>query len=86
MAGDEYSIADMATWPWARNHELLKLDNYAGLPNLARWVAAIAERPAAQRMIAKEAEIRVDDGKAFQAATPEAMDRFFGRGKYAKAM
>jgi len=24
--------------------------------------------------------------KAFQAATPETMDRFFGRGKYAKAM
>ena len=86
MAGDNYSIADMATWPWARNHELLKLDNYAELPNLARWVAAIAERPAAQRMIAKEGEIRVDDGKAFQGATPDDMDRFFARGKYAKAM
>ena len=49
-------------------------------------LAAIAERPAAKRMIEKELEIRVDDGKAFQAATPEAMDRFFGRGKYAKAM
>ena len=86
MAGNEYSIADMATWPWARNHELLQLENYKDFPNLGRWVAAIAERPAAQRMIAKEAEIRAVDGKAFQAATPEAMDRFFGRGKYAKAM
>jgi GST-like protein len=86
MAGDNYSIADMATWPWARNHELLKLDNYADYPNLARWVSTIAERPAAQRMIAKEGEIRVDDGKAFASATPEAMDRFFGRGKYAKAL
>ncbi len=37
MAGDTYSIADMATWPWARKHELLKLDNYAEYPNLARW-------------------------------------------------
>ena len=86
MAGENYSIADMATWPWARNHELLRLNNYAELPNLARWVAAIAERPAAQRMIAKEGEIRVDDGKAFQGATPDDMDRFFARGRYAKAM
>ncbi len=86
MAGDNYSIADMATWPWARNHELLKLDNYAELPNLARWVAAIGERPAAQRMIAKEGEIRVDDGKAFQSATPDDMDRFFGRGTYARVL
>jgi GST-like protein len=86
MAGDNYSIADMATWPWARNQELLKLDNYADYPNLARWVNAIAGRPAAQRMIAKEAEIRTEDGKAFANATPDAMDRFFGRGKYARVL
>jgi GST-like protein len=86
MAGDNYSIADMATWPWARNHELLRLNDYAEFPNLARWVAAIGERPAARRMIAKEAEIRVDDGKAFEAATPDTLDRFFARGKYARAL
>lgn len=83
MAGDEYSIADMATWPWARHHELLRLD-YAALPHLGRWVAEINERPAAQKMIQSEADIRVLDGKAFQAATPDQMDRFFARGKYAQ--
>ncbi len=82
MAGDEYSIADIATWPWARNHELLQLD-FADFPNLARWVDEIAARPAAQRMIAKQAEIQPLDGKAFQGATADQMDRFFGRGKYA---
>ena len=83
MAGDEYSLADMATWPWARNHELLKL-SYEEMPHLGRWVEAINARPAAQRMIAKEAEIRQLDGKAFQGATADQMDRFFARGKYAK--
>jgi GST-like protein len=86
MAGDDYSIADMATWPWARNHELLKLDNYADYPHLARWVAAIGERPAAQRMIQKQGEVQIEDGKAFQTATADAMDRFFARGKYARVL
>jgi GST-like protein len=86
MAGDNYSIADIATWPWGRSHELLKLDNYAEYPNLARWVAAIGERPAAQRMIQKHAEIQIDDGKAFQTATADDMDRFFARGKYARVL
>ena len=86
MAGDDYSIADMATWPWVRSHELLKLDNYAEYPNTARWVAAIAERPAAKAMVRTEGEIRVQDGQAFQGATPDDMDRFFARGKYARVL
>ena len=83
MGGEAYSIADVATWPWGRNHELLKL-RMAEHPNLARWVEEIAARPAAQAMIAKEAEIRQKDGAAFQGASPDQMDRFFIRGKYAR--
>jgi GST-like protein len=86
MAGDAYSIADMATWPWIRNHELLRLDNYAEYPNVARWVAAIADRPAAKKMVQAEGDIRVHDGKAFQNATADDIDRFFARGKYARAL
>jgi len=83
MAGDDYSIADVATWPWARNAELLKL-SYAEMPHLGRWVEAIAKRPAAQKMVQTEAAIRQHDGKAFQSATADQLDRFFARGKYAK--
>jgi GST-like protein len=45
---DDYSIADIATWPWVRSHEWggISVD---GLPHLQRWIAAIAERPASQR-------------------------------------
>jgi GST-like protein len=44
LAGD-YSIADVATWPWVRIH------NWAGveiddLPNLQRWIERVGERPA----------------------------------------
>jgi glutathione S-transferase len=47
LAGD-YSIADMATWPWVSLH------GWAGvsvddLPNLKRWIAAVGARPAVVR-------------------------------------
>ena len=47
MAGD-YSIADMATWPWTARFDwqTIDLNEY---PNVKRWYLAIAERPAVQR-------------------------------------
>jgi GST-like protein len=84
IAGDDYSLADIATWPWARLREMLQLD-FADFPNLARWVDDVAARPAAHRAVLKEAEIRPLDGAAFQDATPDQLDRFFARGKYAAA-
>ena len=47
LAGD-YSIADIATWPWVRIHDWAGV-SVEGLPHLQRWLAAIAQRPAAQR-------------------------------------
>jgi GSH-dependent disulfide-bond oxidoreductase len=45
MAG-EYSIADMATFPWAARHEWQRVDLNA-FPHVLRWYKAIAARPAA---------------------------------------
>ncbi len=50
IAGD-YSIADMATWPWVRGHDWSGV-SIEGLPNLQRWLKAVGERPAVQRGIA----------------------------------
>jgi GSH-dependent disulfide-bond oxidoreductase len=46
LAGD-YSIADMATWPWVRIHAWpgISID---GMDHLQRWVKTIAARPAVQ--------------------------------------
>ncbi len=49
LAGD-YSIADIANWCWVRTAKWSGIET-EGLPNLLRWKAAIAERPAAQRGI-----------------------------------
>jgi GST-like protein len=45
---DEYSIADIATYPWVARYEWHKtrLEDY---PNVLRWYDAISQRPAVQR-------------------------------------
>ncbi len=47
LAGD-YSIADIATYPWVWRHEWHLVD-LGEFPNVARWFAAIDARPAVQR-------------------------------------
>jgi GST-like protein len=47
LAGD-YSIADMAMWPWVRGYAWSGL-TIDGLPNLKRWLDVVAARPAVQR-------------------------------------
>ena len=47
LAG-EYSIADIATWPWISRHPRQRMDLHE-YPNLLRWYLAIAGRPAVQR-------------------------------------
>lgn len=44
----EYSIADMAIWPWISRFEWQGID-LAAYPSVARWYTAIAARPAVQR-------------------------------------
>ena len=55
LGGDEYTIADIATWPWYGNlvlgeaygaGEFLQVESYK---NLRRWAKAILARPAVQR-------------------------------------
>ena len=48
LGGSEYSIADMATWPWTAGFKMhgVSLDDY---PNVRRWYSDIAARPAVQR-------------------------------------
>ncbi len=45
---DEYSIADIATWPWIARHNWQRID-LNEYPHVRRWYVAIAERPAVQR-------------------------------------
>ncbi|MFN4165090.1 MAG: glutathione binding-like protein [Ferrovibrio sp.] len=48
LAGKEYSIADMATLPWAARHEWHLID-LGAYPNVKRWYDVLMARPGVQR-------------------------------------
>jgi GST-like protein len=75
IAGAEYTIADIAIWPWLRSHKNqgIDLDEFK---SVKRWFDEIAERPAVQRGIEVLANLRrplVDD---------KARDNLFGQTQY----
>lgn len=48
IAGDDYSIADIAAYPWVASHKR-QGQNLDDFPNVKRWFEAIAGRPATIR-------------------------------------
>ena len=80
VAGDEYSIADIATFPWTRNHDIQGV-KWEDNPNLARWFKSIDERPAVKAALAKVGAIKSNR----ETANDDQKDRFFNRGHYARA-
>ncbi len=79
LGGPDYSIADIATFPWAANHQRQGV-SFDDKPNLARWHAAIAARPAVERATRKVEAMPTSRDHA----KPDDVDRFFGRGRYAR--
>jgi GST-like protein len=78
LAGD-YSIADMACFPWIRSHERQgqSLDDF---PGVKRWFEAISERPAVQRGLQVLADRRRPSGEM----NAEERSVLFGDRQYAQ--
>ncbi len=74
LAGDDYSIADMASYPWIVSHARQNQDLDA-FPALARWFRAIAERPATIRAYAWKDRI----GRPGPTIDEEARRHLFGQ-------
>lgn len=77
LAGNSYSIADIATFPWLRSwqNQGVQLSDY---PHVERWFNTIAARPAVQRGVQVLADLRkplVDD---------KARETLFGNTQYEK--
>jgi GST-like protein len=50
LAGPDYSIADIATYPWTQSAARIPtIGDLAAWPHVVRWRAALAARPAVQR-------------------------------------
>ena len=77
LAGDDYTIADIAAFPWTRSWQNQGVD-LSEYPNVKRWHEAIAARPAVQRGVEVLASARkplMDD---------KAKEMLFGATQYAK--
>jgi GSH-dependent disulfide-bond oxidoreductase len=77
LAGDDYTIADIATFPWTRSWQNQGIE-LAEFPNVKRWHEAIAARPAVVRGVDVLASARkpvMDD---------KAKEMLFGATQYAK--
>ena len=70
---DEYSIADIAIFPWTRTHERQNVD-INDYPNVARWRRTMVDRPAVQRGLMVGAEWREE----LRDLSPEDWKKLFG--------
>ena len=75
VAGDFYSIADMAIWPWAQGWEGQQ-QTLEDKPNFARWLEEVGARPAVQRGKALAEEMR-SGGQM----SKDAQKVLFGQGR-----
>jgi len=77
IAGDEYTIADIAIFPWLRSWQNQGID-WADYPHLKKWFDEISARPAVTRGVQVLADLRkplVDD---------KAREMMFGATQYQK--
>ncbi len=72
VAGAEYSIADMAIFPWIRSHAAQKVA-LADFPAIERWYQQLFERPALKRGLDLAKELRAG------TLTEEARKALFGQ-------
>jgi GST-like protein len=77
LAGPEYSIADIATFPWVRNPHRRSVD-LAQYPAVRRWHDAIASRPAVQRGL----EV-LSDKQRSGPVTDQWRENMFGKTQFA---
>jgi GSH-dependent disulfide-bond oxidoreductase len=75
LAGNQYTIADIATFPWARSSKNQYMD-WSDFPHVQRWFDLISKRPAVQRGLKVLADLRKP------LTTKEAKDVLFGSAQY----
>lgn len=84
LGGDDYSIADIAAWPWMFNTKRRFIDK-ATVPNVARWIRAVGERPAVERSLKAMESMMGRDLDQFAIDHPRELDRYLGRGEFSRA-
>ena len=89
LGGDEFSLADVATFPWLRTearlfgdtHPVMRLD-WDGHPAINEWCRVIEARPGVARALEQIDAMKFNRG----SGTDDQMDRLFGRGRHARTL
>ena len=76
LGGRQYSIADIATWPWIRSHASQGID-LADYPGVKRWYETIGKRAAVVRALGVLADRR-------KPLDEKARENLFGATQYAQ--
>ena len=77
IAGNQYTIADIAIFPWLRSWQNQGID-WADCPNLKDWFDRISQRPAVQRGVQVLTSLRKP------LTDNQARDALFGASQYTK--
>lgn len=75
----DYSIADIAVFPWTRSHENQGID-FQDYPHVQRWFTEINDRPAVQRGV----EVLADQRKPTNEIDAKMRENMFGSKQYQK--
>jgi len=77
VAGADYSIADMAIFPWTRSHKNQGIE-ISEFPSVSRWIDLLLSRPAVQRGL----QVLADRRKPL--TNPQAHSNLFGDNQFKK--
>jgi GST-like protein len=80
LAGRDYSIADIATYPWLNAMVGRGAIDLAETPSVQRWYETLAARPAVERGMAVLKDLRPPQGEV----SDQARENLFGKAQHAK--
>lgn len=83
LGGADYSIADIAAWPWLHRAAMRGVD-LASLPSVSRWVEEVARRPAVVKAKAFFDGLGTADVPKLMREEGDAVDRYLQRGRYSR--
>jgi GST-like protein len=82
LAGNEFSIADVASFPWLWKHPGMVGIDTQGYAGLNRWIAEIETRPGLLAHYEQYRDLVKLDRADREAASGDDVDRFLGRGRW----
>jgi GST-like protein len=84
LGGAQFSIADIAAFPWFWRHPGMVGIDCTPYTGLRRWMGEIEIRPGFRALYDQYVALYKQDGADREKATPDQVDRFLGRGDYFK--